>query len=81
MKHFEVGYYIGEAYQKKGYASEAVNHVIKWVEPYLKEKQEELRIFGKVEHKNMASLRVLEKAGFKLVRKTILCRIYERWIE
>lgn len=81
LKHFEVGYYIGESYQNKGYATEAVNHVIKWAEPYLKEKQEELRVFGKVEHKNIASLRVLEKAGFKLVRKTVLCRIYERWID
>lgn len=81
LKHFEVGYYIGEAYQNKGYATEAVKHIIKWVDPYLKAKQEELRVFGKVEHKNVASIRVLEKAGFKQVKKTILCRIYERQIE
>lgn len=78
LKHFEVGYYIGEDYQNKGYATEAVNQVIDWVKPYLEEAQEELRIFGKVEHKNYASCRVLEKAGFKQVRKTLLCQIYER---
>lgn len=81
LKHFEVGYYIGESYQNKGYATEAVKQVIKWAKPLLEEKNQELRIIGKVEHRNYASARVLEKSEFKLVKKTLLCRIYEKWID
>lgn len=77
LKDFEVGYDIGETYQNKGYATEAVVAIVAWIIPRLEELNKELKIVGKAEHKNLASRRVLEKAGFKLVKKHLFCHIYE----
>lgn len=77
LKNFEVGYDIGEAYQNKGYATEAVEEIIKWAIPLIIEAGEALRIVGKVEHKNFASRKVLEKAGFRFVKKQLFCHVYE----
>lgn len=60
----EVGYEIGEDYQNKGYATEAVKAAVGWGFSRLRELNAELKIVGKVEHENWSSRRVLEKAGF-----------------
>lgn len=57
----EIGYVIGEKYQKQGYASEAVNcilieYLINW-KFYL--------IEAKVNETNNASIKLLEKSGFR----------------
>lgn len=58
----EIGYYIAEAYWGKGYASSAVKQVCQYVFHYT----EIIRIFAEPFVYNMASCRVLEKAGFQL---------------
>jgi len=77
LKDFEVGYDIGEAYQNKGYATEATKEIVKWALPRLIEAGETPRIVGKAEHKNFASRKVLEKAGFRFVKKELFCHVYE----
>lgn len=77
LKDFEVGYDIGEAYQNNGYATEATKEIVKWAFPRLTAIGEMPKIVGKVEHKNFASRKVLEKAGFKFVKKTLFCHVYE----
>jgi RimJ/RimL family protein N-acetyltransferase len=77
LKDFEVGYDIGEAYQNKGYATEAAKAIVKWASPRLTEIGVIPKIVGKAEHKNFASRRVLEKAGFRFVKKTLFCHVYE----
>jgi len=77
LKDFEVGYDIGEAYQNKGYATEATKEIIKWAIPRLVEAGENPRIVGKAEHKNLASRKVLEKAGFRFLKKELFCHVYE----
>jgi len=77
LEDFEVGFDIGEEYQNKGYATEAAREILKWAFQRLSEIGAEARIVGKTQHKNFASRRVLEKAGFKLVKKTFLCHVYE----
>ena len=56
----EIGYAIGENYQNKGYASEAVNAYITWAK---KEFSLE-KIYGVVKCENYGSCRVLEKSQF-----------------
>ena len=68
LDHVEVGFDIGEAYQNKGYATEAAKTAIEWAFARLRELDSELIIQSHVEHGNIASRRVLEKAGAKFVR-------------
>jgi RimJ/RimL family protein N-acetyltransferase len=77
LKNFEVGFDIGEAYQNKGYASEATYEILKWASKMLSEIGAKPKIIGKAEHKNFASRKVLEKAGFTLKKKSWFCHIYE----
>jgi len=57
----EIGYWIGKPYWGKGYATEAVKQVAQ----ILFNKYKFVRISAKAFADNMASQRVLEKAGFK----------------
>ena len=56
----EIGYGIGESYQNRGYASEAVTAVSAWA---LKQDGIE-SVTAEVDTENTASVRVLEKSGF-----------------
>ena len=57
----ELGYWIGEDYQARGYATEACRILIKRAFEDLNIKQ----IFATYKQENIASKRVLEKLGFK----------------
>ncbi|WDV45710.1 GNAT family N-acetyltransferase [Clostridiaceae bacterium M8S5] len=56
----EIGYAIGEDYQRKGYASEVVKAFAKWS----KENLNLPVLYGVVKSDNIASCKTLEKAGF-----------------
>ena len=58
----ELGYYIGEPYWGKGYAT----HAVKQICGYVFANTDILRIFAEPFAHNTASRRVLEKAGFQL---------------
>lgn len=57
----ELGYYIAEEYWGKGIATQAVNKIC----DYVFQNSDILRIFAEPFSKNIASCRVLEKAGFQ----------------
>lgn len=57
----EMGYYIGEAYWGKGYATSAVRQACR----YVFEHTDIIRIFAEPFAHNLGSCRVLEKAGFQ----------------
>ncbi|HHW66469.1 MAG: [ribosomal protein S5]-alanine N-acetyltransferase [Epulopiscium sp.] len=57
----EMGYYIGESYWGKGYATSAVKQACK----YVFEHSDIIRIFAEPFAHNVGSCRVLEKAGFQ----------------
>lgn len=77
LNDLEVGFDIGEAYQNNGYATEATREILRWAFQMLSEIGTTPKIVGKTEHKNFASRRVLEKTGFKLIKKTFFCHVYE----
>lgn len=56
----ELGYYVGERYWGRGYATSAVKSVCR----YVFENTDIIRIFAQPFARNAASCRVLEKAGF-----------------
>ena len=58
----ELGYYLGESYWGKGFATEAVRQICE----YVFQKTDIIRIFAEPFAYNAASCRVLEKAGFQL---------------
>jgi ribosomal-protein-alanine N-acetyltransferase len=57
-----VGYFIDQAHQGRGYATEAVRWVLRWAFDELRLH----RVQAGVMPRNVASARVLEKAGFRL---------------
>lgn len=57
----EMGYYIGEPYWGRGLGTSAVRQVCK----YIFENTDIIRIFAEPFSYNIASCRVLEKAGFR----------------
>ena len=57
----EVGYFVGEQYWNRGYATEALMLVVNFAQYRHGFK----RLFAKVFDFNLASMRVLEKVGFK----------------
>lgn len=57
----EMGYYIGEPYWGKGYATGAVVQICKYIFDYT----DIIRIFAEPFAYNIASCRVLEKSGFQ----------------
>jgi Acetyltransferases, including N-acetylases of ribosomal proteins len=73
----EMIYEIGEDYQNKGYATEAVKASTILAFTRLCEAGAEIKIVAMVEHENVASTRVLEKAGFTLTHATESMRVYE----
>ena len=58
----ELGYYLGEPYWGKGFATEAVRQIC----DYIYRNTDIIRIFAEPFAYNTASCRVLEKAGFQL---------------
>lgn len=60
---WEIGYHIAKEFTCSGYATEAVNAFLK----YLKENKGIKEIYGVALADNLASRRVLEKCGFKLI--------------
>lgn len=58
----EMGYYIGEPYWGKGFGASAVKQICK----YIFENTDIIRIYAEPFAYNIASCRVLEKAGFQL---------------
>ena len=61
MRTAELGYYIAEEYWGKGIMTEAVKQICK----YVFDKSDILRIYAEPFAYNVASCRVLEKAGFQ----------------
>ena len=58
---FEIGFWIGKDYWNRGYTSKALNLFLKDV----KKKFKPTMIIAHCKYQNLASKRVLEKAGFK----------------
>ncbi len=77
LEFVEIGFGIGEAYQGHGYATEAAKAAVVWGLGRLRELGAEPVIEGNVEHDNWPSRRVLEKAGFRLVRTQKYVTVYE----
>jgi len=65
-KNAEIGYWIGEDYWGQGIVSSAINEVVDFTFSYY----DVFRIYAGVFEYNLASMRVLEKAGFQ--REAIL---------
>lgn len=63
----DIGYSICEAYQGKGYATEATKALIEWGFDRLKELGADLKIVAEIEHENWPSRKVAEKSGFTFV--------------
>ena len=77
LKDIEIGYHIGEAYQGNGYGTEAAIAATRWGFIELHKFGTDLKIVGKAEHDNVASRRVLEKAGFQFVHSEPYLSVYE----
>ena len=60
---WEIGYHIAKEFTGSGYATEAVNAFLN----YLKDSKGVKEIYGVTLADNLASRRVLEKCGFKLI--------------
>lgn len=61
----EIGYAIGEHYQKKGYATEAVQVFTDWAKHHLNLDT----IYAIVKSKNIGSCKTLEKTGFQFLKE------------
>lgn len=64
---YEIGYHIAQKYTRKGYATEAVKVFL----PVIMEMLQIDKIYGIVLEENIASHKVLERNGFKLIYKGI----------
>lgn len=60
--HAELGYFIGKEYWNRGYASEAVSLAVRYAFEWLNLR----KVYARVYESNGASIRILEKNGFKL---------------
>ena len=76
LNGLEIGYSIGEAHQGNGYATEAAKAAIKWAFDELKKIKMEPKIEAYIEHENIPSIRVAEKAGMKFIRKEKYVSVY-----
>lgn len=64
---FEIGYHIAKRYTGNGFATEAVKVFL----PVMMDMLQIDKIYGVVLEENIASHKVLEKNGFKLIFKVI----------
>lgn len=71
-KTMEVGYFVGEAFWGKGIATEAVAHLLH----YIQQQYDVVRVYAEVFETNKASMKVLEKNGFYLeaIRKNAVVK-------
>lgn len=60
-KNAELGYWLGKKYRNKGYISEAIRLILKFAFNELKLN----KIYAQLWEKNLASIKVLKKNGFK----------------
>jgi RimJ/RimL family protein N-acetyltransferase len=70
-RNAEVGYWLGKRYWKKGIASEALTLILNFGFNNLKS----VRIYAKVLHTNLPSIKLLQRTGFKYegrMRKSVL---------
>lgn len=58
---FEVGYHIGKAYTCRGYATEVLSVFLSYIMP----RKQLHTVWGICDAENVASIRVLEKCGFR----------------
>lgn len=78
----EIGYAIGKQYQNKGYASEAVAAYSDWAKKEFLLKE----IYGVVDSRNYASIKVLANAGFHFAKDnsegefgaSAFCKVYAK---
>ncbi|PCH76625.1 MAG: hypothetical protein COB98_05635 [Flavobacteriaceae bacterium] len=63
----EIGYAILPSFWRKGYASE----IIKFMKDYCLENHPKLTLMAVVDTQNIASIKVLEKADFKIYKKDV----------
>ncbi|NJD99712.1 N-acetyltransferase [Thermococcus sp. LS1] len=61
----EIGYFLGKEHWNRGYGSEAVELTLKYCFRYMNLR----KVFARTYENNAASIRILEKNGFKLVGK------------
>ena len=73
----EIGYNIGEAHQNKGYATEAAKAAVEWTFERLREINAKPIIEAYIEHENLPSRKVIEKAGFTLIRNEKYVSVYQ----
>ncbi|MCO7223048.1 GNAT family N-acetyltransferase [Pleionea sp. CnH1-48] len=60
QRDWHIGYFIGESYWSKGYASEVIEALVIWAK-----KEHKVRsLLGAVSNTNIGSIKVLEKNGF-----------------
>jgi ribosomal-protein-alanine N-acetyltransferase len=59
-RNVEVGYWVGKAFQNRGYASEALRLILKFAFSELRL----VRVYAVVHQKNVASVRLLDRIGF-----------------
>lgn len=77
-RNAEIGYWLAKPYWRRGYSLEAIRLIIK----YGFRKLKLVRIYARVLHPNLASAKLLEKAGFRYegrFRKSALMR--GRWMD
>lgn len=61
-KNYEIGYWLGEAYWGRGLATEAIRQICEYGFEHL----DCIRIFARIFGNNVASQKVVQKAGFTL---------------
>lgn len=77
LDDLEIGYQVSEAYQGKGYCTEAAKATVAWGFARQREIGMEPKLVGKVEPENWASRKVLENAGFWHIRDERYVKVYE----
>lgn len=77
LEDVEVGYQISEPYQGSGYATEAARAAVQWGLKELRRIGAKAKIVAKIEHENLSSRRVAEKAGMTFVRAEKYVSVYE----
>ena len=76
MDGLEIGYSVGEEYQRKGFATEGAKAAIKWAFSRFCEININPKIEAYIEHENWPSRRVAEKAGFVFDRTEKYVTVY-----